>query len=1022
MVRKVAVIGAGPSGLTAVKACLEEDLQPTCFESSDDLGGLWKFKAISEPNRASIYRSLTINISKEMMCYSDFPIPADYPNYMHHSKILNYFRMYADHFKLLQHIRFQTAVKSVRPRPDYARTGKWEVVTQKQDGKEETHVFDAVICCSGHYTYPNLPLQDFPGLDSFQGRYFHSWDYKGPEDMHGKRVVVVGIGNSGSDIAVESSKFAEEVYMSTRRGAWVIRQVSDDGLPVDMKYNTRFVHILFQLFPINFFNWFGENKLNAMYDHTMYALKPKHRLFSQIPVINDDLPFKILSGSVIIKPNVKEVRGSSVIFEDGSVVEKVDVVVFATGYNYSFPFLPPALQEKSGYRLSLYKHVFPPRLSRPSLAVVGFVHGLGSLTPLAKMQARWATRVFKGLSNLPPEEMMLDEIATDTATMHKKYACSDRTPIQVDYLPYLDSLAALIGVRPNITRLLLSDPRLALQVLFGPCTSYQYRLSGPGRWAGARRAIFTQWNRVVRPFSAKAVPKSVKIRFVPRPATPSKDEPEPGRANIYRSVVINTSKEMMTFSDFPPPGHFPNNMHHSEVLLYLRLYAQSFGLLQRIRFQTTVVGMRPTPDFPATGRWEVETERRNGQRESQVFDAVMVCTGHYTTPHLPLTDFPGIEIFEGKYFHSWEYRSFDGLQGKRVVVVGMGNSGGDIAVDISQVAEKVYLSTRSGAWVLGRLGPGGLPRDFFGSSRLDALKRKLFLSWVNQKIEKKLNRAFDHRLYGIRPKHAFYSQIPVVNDDLAARILAGRVQVKPNLKRFTATDAIFDDGTVVHDVDVVLFATGYDYSLPFLPADLQGKCGPGSQHRLYRHVFALGLVRPTLAMIGLIDGFGAVNLLAELQARWATRVFKGLIGLPSHEVMEEDIEKERATMRKRFTKAEKNPLQVDFLPYLDSLAEEAGVRPNILRLFLSDPKLAWRVLSGPCTPYQFRLSGPGKWDGARRAILTQWERVHQPFRSRRAEPGPQTATPYGLIGLLSGVAILTFCFWKNHRLLSFFFL
>lgn len=140
MVCKAAIVGAGPSGLAAIKACLEEGVVPMCFESSDDLGGLWRFKAsenkkqrnplmrsrqsisvkllvcdifltcaqeVSEPNRASIYRSLTINISKEMMAYSDFPVPADYPNYMHHSKILDYFRMYAEHFKLIQHIHFQ---------------------------------------------------------------------------------------------------------------------------------------------------------------------------------------------------------------------------------------------------------------------------------------------------------------------------------------------------------------------------------------------------------------------------------------------------------------------------------------------------------------------------------------------------------------------------------------------------------------------------------------------------------------------------------------------------------------------------------------------------------------------------------------------------------------------------------------------------------------------------------------------------------------------------------------------------
>ncbi|XP_077389817.1 flavin-containing monooxygenase 5-like [Festucalex cinctus] len=499
-----------------------------------------------------------------------------------------------------------------------------------------------------------------------------------------------------------------------------------------------------------------------------------------------------------------------------------------------------------------------------------------------------------------------------------------------------------------------------------------------------------------------------------------KEKPEPGRANIYQSVVINTSKEMMSFSDFPPPAHFPNNMHHSEVLLYLRLYARAFGLLQHIRFQNTVVGVRQTPDFTATGRWEVETECCDGRRESHVFDGVMVCTGHFTTPHLPLSDFPGIESFEGKYLHSWEYRSSEGLQGKRVVVVGMGNSGGDIAVDISRVAEKVYLSTRSGAWVLGRVGPGGLPQDLFGTSRMDALKMKLFPSWANQMMEKKLNQAFDHQLYGIRPKHNFFSQVPVVIDDLPARIISGRIEVKPNLKRFSASDAIFDDGSVIHEVDVVVFATGYDYSFPFLPPDLQGKCSPGPLHRLYRHVFALGQAPPTLAVIGLIDGFGAVNLLAELQARWATRVFKGLIRLPSQEDMMKDIEKESATRRKCFTNAEKNPLQVEVLPYMDSLAVQTGVRPNILQLFLSDPKLAWQVLLGPCTPYQYRLIGPGKWNGARRAILTQWERVQQPFQSRRTEPEPPTNMSYGLIALLSGTAILAYCFYKNHHFYCFY--
>ncbi|XP_056271495.1 flavin-containing monooxygenase 5-like isoform X1 [Pseudoliparis swirei] len=500
MVHRVAVIGSGPSGLTSVKACLDEGMLPTCFESSDDIGGLWRFKEVSEPNRANIYRSLTINISKEMMCYSDFPIPADYPNYMHHTRILAYFRMYAEHFKLLRHIRFQTSVKSIKQRPNFAHSGEWEVVTESKDGQQEGHVFDAVICCTGHFTYPHLPLKDFPGIETFPGKYFHSWDYKGPEDMAGKRVVVIGIGNSGGDIAVESSRLAQEVYMSTRSGAWIVRQVSDNGIPLDMKYVTRFIHILFQLLPINFLNRITENKLNAMYDHSMYSLKPKH---SQIPVINDDLPFKLLSGAVNLKPNVKEICGATVVFDDGTTVEKVDTIVFATGYNYDFPYIPSDAIYKSGHRVGLYKHVFAPNLEHPTLAVVGFIHGFGSIMPQAEIQARWVARVFKGDKKLPSNRAMMKAVDKDTKDIENNYIVSKLTPLHVDYVTYMDDIAGEVGVRPSLLWLFFTDYSLFQWVLWGPLTAYQYRLKGSGKWEGARGAIFTQFDRMFQPLKTR---------------------------------------------------------------------------------------------------------------------------------------------------------------------------------------------------------------------------------------------------------------------------------------------------------------------------------------------------------------------------------------------------------------------------------------------------------------------------------------------------------------------------------------
>ncbi|XP_068448898.1 flavin-containing monooxygenase 5-like [Clinocottus analis] len=505
MVHKVAVIGAGISGLTSVKACLDEGLEPTCFESGLDIGGLWRIKDDLEPGRARLYSSVIINSSKERMAFSDFPPPAEFPNNMHPSELLQYLQLYVQAFKLSPHIRVQTSVVSVRQTADFAATGRWEVETERSDGHRDTAVFDAVMVCTGHFTRPHLPLQDFPGIESFEGKYLHSWEYRDAEGLQGKRVLVVGVGSAGGDIAADISRVAEKVYLCTRSGAWVVSRVGEGGLPMDMIGRSRMERTLQMLLP----SWRAgmlEKNVNRAFDHGLYGLKPKHRIFEQT-VVNDYLPSRIISGRVQVKQNVKEFCGSSVVLADGSTIDEVDVVVFATGYKYSVPFLPPGQQPGCGDTLRLYKHVFPPAMSRPTLAAVGFVHSVGPVTPLAEMQARWATRVFKGLANVPSEERMLEEIRKDTAAMQQRYACAERNPIEVDFIPYLDSLAERVGARPDILRLLLTDPRLAVQVLLGPCTSYQYRLTGPSQWAGARRAILTQWERVRRPFRTRVPPE-----------------------------------------------------------------------------------------------------------------------------------------------------------------------------------------------------------------------------------------------------------------------------------------------------------------------------------------------------------------------------------------------------------------------------------------------------------------------------------------------------------------------------------
>lgn len=502
MTRRVAVVGGGASGLASIKCCLDEGLEPVCFESSDDFGGLWRFKENPEPDRASIYHSLIINTSKEMMCFSDFPIPAHYPNYMHNSFIMEYFRMYDDHFKLRKYIRFNTKVVQIKQRSDFSHSGQWDVETENKDGKKEKHIFDAVMICIGHHCQPNLPLHDFPGIDTFTGEYFHSRDYKVPEEWRNKKAVVVGIGNSGGDIAVELSRFTKQVYLSTRRGAWILNRVGHQGLPLDLRSN-RILKAVRSSFPFDLICSLGERQLNQRFNHSLYNLKPKHRLFSQHPTVNDDLPNRILSGTIQVKPNIRRFQGSSVEFDDGSVAESIDLVVFATGYKFSYPFLANHVVSVADNKVSLYKYVFPPELDRPTLAIIGLVQPLGAIMPISEMQARWATRVFKGLIKLPSVAVMHKDIKCKEEMMAKRYVSSQRHTIQVDYISYMDEIAKLVGVMPRILRLLLSDPRMAWNVVFGPCTPYQYRLRGPGKWAGARQAILSQMDRVIQPMQTR---------------------------------------------------------------------------------------------------------------------------------------------------------------------------------------------------------------------------------------------------------------------------------------------------------------------------------------------------------------------------------------------------------------------------------------------------------------------------------------------------------------------------------------
>jgi len=498
--KTVGVIGAGASGLTAIKSALEEGFDVVCFEQEDDIGGLWRFT--TSDTHSSVCKSTVINTSKEMMSFSDFPAPKEFPVFMPNTKVMEYFQMYANKFDLLKHIKFNTSVKSVKRTDDHDLTGKWEI-TYYPHGKEivgqKSEIFDFLFVCTGHHWMKNEPK--FEGMDNFKGEVIHSKQYKDFKGFENKNVLVVGMGNSGGDIAVELSRHANQVYLSTRRGAWVFPRMTDGGYPADQFAGRR----IWSLFPVWIMANFAKKGANQRFDHRKYGLQPDHGIFQQHPMVNDDLPLRMMTGKLVIKPNVKVVKETSVIFDDGSEVHDIDAIILATGYKIGFPCLDEGLVTVVKNQVPLYKYVFPYDHNQHTMAIIGCLQPIGSTIPLSELQTRWACKVFSGESHLPSNEEMKEEMDCKKKAMAQRYYNSERHTIQVDYIPYADEIADQIGCRPDIFKLFLKDPSLAICCLFGPCAPYQYRLMGPGCWDGARKALIDIPKNIAFPTRTRVV-------------------------------------------------------------------------------------------------------------------------------------------------------------------------------------------------------------------------------------------------------------------------------------------------------------------------------------------------------------------------------------------------------------------------------------------------------------------------------------------------------------------------------------
>jgi dimethylaniline monooxygenase (N-oxide forming) len=422
----VCIIGAGSSGIATAKALKERNVAFECFEIGSDIGGMWRYE--NDNGLSSAYRSLHIDTSRDNLGYSDFPIPKHYPEFMSHFEVIRYFESYVEHFKLRPNIKFNSEVKTVYREAD----GAWRVTLESG----ESRLFRAVIVANGHLWNPRYP--NFAG--EFGGKAIHSHYYRTSEPFRDKNVLIVGIGNSAVDIAVDVCKQAKRTFLSTRRSAWVMPKYIM-GVPVDkwssfmnrkLKFPTRLTRTVMRYL-----------MYLAVGNQERYGVpKPEHAIWREHATLSQELLPFVGHGWIKVKPNVQELKGAEVKFDDGSV-EEIDEIIYATGYKTTFPFIDPALFKVEDGKVELYRRMLPPDL--PGLYLVGLVQPIGPTIPLVEIQARWLASVLAGDTKLPDPRRMGEEIEAHLMAIAKRYVGSARYTLEVDFRHYAKTLFRDIG-------------------------------------------------------------------------------------------------------------------------------------------------------------------------------------------------------------------------------------------------------------------------------------------------------------------------------------------------------------------------------------------------------------------------------------------------------------------------------------------------------------------------------------------------------------------------------------------------
>ena len=416
--KRVCVIGAGCSGITALKNLIQAGVTDVvCYEQNDQVGGNWVYSP--KVSHSSVCETTHIISSKRLSEYMDYPMPKHYPDYPSHQQVLAYFHAYAEEFGLLPYIQFNTGVANVEKTSDQ----KWNVTLKNG----QTNTFDFLFVANGHHSVPRHPV--LPG--SFSGEYLHSHAYKTSRPFAGKRVLVVGSGNSGCDCAVEISRTAAFVGISMRRPHYIIPKFFL-GKPTDtfnkaLQYLPNFLAKVSQKITLRV----------QVGKYTDYGLEqPQYPITRSHPTLNSELLYKIRHGKVHPRRAIDHIQGNKVTFKDGTT-EAYDTILAATGYKIALPFFDRNfINYEDADRIPLYLRMFHPE--HPSLVFIGLFQPQGAIWPLSDYQAKLAANYVMGRWKMPTDIEARAE--QDSTYIDQEFIKSKRHTIEVHYHPFLRKL------------------------------------------------------------------------------------------------------------------------------------------------------------------------------------------------------------------------------------------------------------------------------------------------------------------------------------------------------------------------------------------------------------------------------------------------------------------------------------------------------------------------------------------------------------------------------------------------------